>query len=373
MKVAILSPYPSFPFARELGCAQPSYQNNATWTVALASALAQMGDIEVHVLTESEDISDSRRIHKDGVNLHFIRAPRKFKTITFWQFDRIRMHRLLDEIGPDIVHGQGIESQYGYAALTARYPCLLTIHGLAKLSNRVMDLPWFSRPRLVELFEWYSLRKAHNIIVINSFISDFLRLSPSRYNLFQIPNAVGEHYFAAAPEPREEDLLLAIGHVDRLKAHDVLAQAMTLLRRRKIPCRAIIVGPQTESDYLASLQRYVRDEKLNIQFTGFMPPEKLLPLLLRCTALIHPSRHDNAPMSICEAMACATPVIASRVGGVPHMIRDGEPAYFSNPRTMANWPTRSNCCWRMSRCGVALRTPAAKWLGKSTIRERSPG
>ena len=324
MKVAILSPYPTFPFARELGCEKVSYANNATWTVALVKRLAEIPDTEIHVLTESDDIPRSKNISVGSGVIHFIKSPAKFKTLTFWQFDRLRLHRVLDEIQPDIVHGQGIESQYGYAAVTARYPFVLTIHGLSKLSNRVLDIPWFSRVRLVELFEWYCLRKARNIIVINPFIVEVLGLKSSRYNLFAIPNAIGERYFDAPPDPREEDLLLAIGYADRLKAHDVLAQAMALLRQRKVACRAMIVGPLTEGEYLTSLQKYIRDEDLDIQFAGYLPSEKLLPLLQRCTVLVHPSRHDNSPVSLGEAMATGTPVVASRVGGIPNIIRDNE-------------------------------------------------
>jgi glycosyltransferase involved in cell wall biosynthesis len=322
MKVAILSPYPTFPFAQQLGCQKVSYGNNATWTVSLAQWLAKMPDTEVHVLTESDDIPCSKNISAEGAIIHFIKVPARFKTLTLWQFDRLRLHRILDEIRPDIVHGQGIESQYGYAAVTARYPCILTIHGLSKLSNRVLDIPWLSRVRLVELFEWYCMRKARNIIVINPFIAEVLGLTSSRYNLFTIPNAIGERYFAAPSEPREDNLLLSIGYTDRLKAHDVLARAMALLRQRKVACRAIIAGPLNEGEFLESLRKYIRDESLDIQFAGYMSSEKLLPLLLRCTALVHPSRHDNSPVALGEAMATGTPVVASRVGGIPNIIQD---------------------------------------------------
>lgn len=324
MKVAILSPYPTFPFAWELGLEKVSYGNNATWTVNLVKSLAEIPDTEVHVLTESDDIPRSKNISVGNATIHFIKSPPKFKTLTFWQLDRLRLHRVLDEIRPDIIHGQGIESQYGYAAVTARYPYVLTIHGLSKLSNRVLDIPLISRVRLVELFEWYCMRKARNIIVINPFIVEVLGLTSQRYKLFPIPNAIGERYFDAVPEPREENLLLAIGYVDRLKAHDVLARAMTLLRERKVACRAMIVGPLNEGKFLESLRKYIRDENLDIQFAGYMPSENLLPLLQRCTALVHPSRHDNSPVSLGEAMACGTPVVASRVGGIPNIIHDNE-------------------------------------------------
>jgi glycosyltransferase involved in cell wall biosynthesis len=201
---------------------------------------------------------------------------------------------------------------------------VLTIHGLSKLSNRVLDLPLFSRARLVQLFEWYCLCKARHIIVINPFITECLGLTSPRYKLFPIPNAVGEHFFAAPAESREPHLLLAIGYVDRLKAHDILAQSMALLGQRKVACRAIIAGPLVEGEYLGALQQYVRDQQLDIEFAGFVPPEKLLSLLLRCTILVHPSRHDNSPVVLGEAMATGTPVVASRVGGIPNIVEDNE-------------------------------------------------
>ena len=54
-----------------------------------------------------------------------------------------------------------------------------------------------------------------------------------------------------------------------LKAHDVLARAMTLLRDRKVACRAMIVGPLNEGKFLESLRKYIRDENLDIQFAGY--------------------------------------------------------------------------------------------------------
>ena len=324
MKVAILSPYPTFPFREEKDWVKPTFENNATWTVQLANFLSRIPDTEVHVVTESEEITCSKELRAGNLILHFVKSPAHFKTLTLWQFDRMRLHRVLRDIRPDIVHGQGIESQYGYATVTAPYPYVLTIHGLSMLSNKALNLPLFSRPRLVELFERYCLHKVRNVIVINPFITEFLKLTPPRYNLFPIPNAIGEHFFNAPPAPRESHLLLAIGYVDRLKAHDVLAQAMAQLRQRQVACRAIIAGPLIASDYLTALRQYVHDQQLDVEFPGFVPPDQLLPLLLRCTILVHPSRHDNSPVALGEAMATGAPVVASRVGGIPNIVRDGD-------------------------------------------------
>ncbi|MEI6084965.1 MAG: glycosyltransferase family 4 protein, partial [Verrucomicrobiota bacterium] len=209
------------------------------------------------------------------------------------------------------------------AAVTAPYPNLLTIHGIPHLSNFAQKVSRFSRSRIVEITGNRCLQTARNLVIINPFVTEQLHLTPASHRLFSIPNPVAPQFFTAPTPAREPNLVLAIGWVDRLKAHDVFIRALALLKRRGHTVRAMIVGAIPKSDYAAALQQYVRTEQLAVEFIGFIPPEQVADLLRRCTVLVHPSRHENAPMSICEAMTCRTPVIAARVGGVPYLIRDG--------------------------------------------------
>jgi phenylacetate-CoA ligase len=323
MRIAILSPYPAFPFQEELGCSTMSYENNATWTVALASHLAKIPDTEVHVVTEADDIPHSKIIVANGVNLHFIKAPDRYKTLTFWHYDRQRLLQAVDEIQPDVVHGQGIENQYGFAAVTSKWPHVLTIHGIPRLSNDARKVNLLNRERVVELLAFSCIKNARDIVVINPFVAEYLRLENRRYRLYPIANAVGRQFFEAVPQARETAMILATGYVDPLKAHDVLLHALAVLRGRGIQARAVIAGPFTENKYVHGLRQFISEEKLDVEFTGFLPPAEILSLMQRCTMLVHPSRHESSPMSVCEAMAVGTPVIASRVGGVPHLVCDG--------------------------------------------------
>ncbi len=335
MRVAILSPYPTFPFHEELGCRTLSYEGNASWTVALADALAQIPDTEVHVVTETDNIPRSQVIHRANLALHFIRAPERMKTLTLWYFDRRRIFRELAEIQPHIVHGQGIENQYGDAAVRSPYPHLLTVHGIPALSNVVQRAGRFDRNRIVEHRSKLSLQLARNVVIINPFIAEYLQLDPTRYRLFHIPNAVCEAFFTAPPVERESDLIVAVGWIDRLKAHDILARALALLKRRGIPARAKIIGPEGDGAVSESLRQYASAEQLDLEFSGFLSPDEVAVWMRRCAILVHPSRHDNAPVAVCEAMACGTPVLAARAGGIIHLIRDGETGWLFEPANSA--------------------------------------
>jgi phenylacetate-CoA ligase len=328
MKVAILSPYPTFPFARELGCTEISYANNATWTVALADHLARLPATEVHLVTESEEIAENKTITRGQLTLHFLKAPGHLKTVTLWQADCRRMHHLLREIDPDIVHGQGLENQYGFAAVRSEYPHLLTIHGIPRLSNEAQQIGFFQRPKLVEFLAMNCLKRAKNIVIINPFVAEYLRLKARKKRLFPICNPVSETFFTPTNVPREPNFILAIGWVDRLKGHDVLVEALAQLRHRGRMVRTVIAGPVATAAHRTKLQQLIQAEHLDVTFVNFLPPAEIANLMRRCTLFVHPSRHDVSPMSVAEAMACETPVIASRVGGVPLLIRDGETGWL---------------------------------------------
>jgi glycosyltransferase involved in cell wall biosynthesis len=48
----------------------------------------------------------------------------------------------------------------------------------------------------------------------------------------------------------------------------------------------------------------------------------------RAAVLVHPSAQETSPMVIAEAMAAGVPVVATRVGGVRHLVREGETGYL---------------------------------------------
>jgi glycosyltransferase involved in cell wall biosynthesis len=64
-------------------------------------------------------------------------------------------------------------------------------------------------------------------------------------------------------------------------------------------------------------------ERNNIQYLGFQPREVIIDNLKRAKALVFTSTcYEGFPLTILEAHATGTPVIASRIGGIPEIVKD---------------------------------------------------
>ena len=109
----------------------------------------------------------------------------------------------------------------------------------------------------------------------------------------------------------------------------------TLIRAvRRLPTKLVIVGDGPEK---ATLEKYVASEAIsNVFLAGYKSGEALRSLIrgARFTAL--PSESDETfGHTILESFACGKPVIASDIGAIPELIKDGENGLLFQPGNVA--------------------------------------
>lgn len=143
---------------------------------------------------------------------------------------------------------------------------------------------------------------------------------------------------AAIGIPPEDTNLLFVGRIEPLKGIDTLFRAMKLIRDRgAMPphlCLSIIGGDPShdaaqdnaEMERLKALRRELGIDDV-VAFLGKRDQDALHDYYTSAQVVIMPSHYESFGMVALEAMACGTPVIASEVGGLAFLVRDGETGF----------------------------------------------
>ncbi len=124
--------------------------------------------------------------------------------------------------------------------------------------------------------------------------------------------------------------ILYAGMLIYLKGVHILIRSLGLVVKRHKEIKLLIAG---EGEYKGELQRLIRDYRLedNVIFLGHLKQAGLKEYIERCGMLILPSFSEGLPRVIIEAMACGKPVIGTKVGGIPELIKDGENGFLVPP------------------------------------------
>ena len=124
-------------------------------------------------------------------------------------------------------------------------------------------------------------------------------------------------------------IVLYVGRIERLKGLEVLLRAVSLSEIKR-SFRLIIVGGASSDDEFIRIKGLCSKLGLSneVIFCGRVNQSDLPYYYSAADVLVVPSYHETFGMVALEAMACGTPVIAARVGGLKTLIKHGQTGYL---------------------------------------------
>ena len=309
--------------------------------------LGRMG-VSVDVFTRSQDPSIQRvvRLGERARVIHLAagaEAPMARERV-YDHMDEfvegVEAWRIAEAIDYDLIHAHYWLS--GVAALTLKrrwsVPVLQMFHTLARLKNRVARSAAELEPLVRVEEETRIVSDADRIVAANVVErAELLRdYGAHASRIATIPCGVDTDLFTPGDRAEarrrlgldDRPVLLWVGRIAPIKGLDTLLDTVARLREAGRDMRLLVVGGEADeptNGHEASLRRRIAALGLgeSVRFVG-PQPQSVLPLYYAAADVtVLPSYYESFGMVALEAMACGSPVIASRVGGLVTTVRDG--------------------------------------------------
>lgn len=245
-----------------------------------------------------------------------------------------RLKRYLSSEQVDIVHSHDVYNNIfsTFWARAARRPAVIA-------SRRWLD----DVPRAsLRTANRYAYRLAHRVVANSETIGELLvdREGVSAERVTIIPNFVDESAFTPPKDaelralrselgvPSDATIVGCVAGLRPVKGHRTVIEAMALLRARWPALALVLIGDGPERERLEALTRQL-DLTDVVHFVGARSNEPNPNYLFDISVLA--SRSEAFPNSIVEALAAGRPVVATRVGGIPDAVIDGENGLLVSP------------------------------------------
>lgn len=278
------------------------------------------------------------------------------------------IHQIKSE-NPDIVHVHGLQSEGFYGVLAAKMSgcrnVVTTVHGFAHDAQRKFSVKWFLYKYIVEPL---TLRLSDKVYCVCEYASKrpIIVRHTWKNNFGYIHNAVGELQTTRTREEiraqlniaAQETVFVISGRVSQAKGFDILAQTIKILNKRNVGAfRLLVLG---DGEYVGTFCEEMKVEIENGIVIMVGQTDRVADYLNAADICILPSYHENLPISLLEAGKMGLPCIASDVGGIPEIIRDGQNGFLIGDYQAASYADKMELLMK----DISLRQFMSKTIRK---------
>jgi glycosyltransferase involved in cell wall biosynthesis len=200
--------------------------------------------------------------------------------------------------------------------------------------GRLLNIPVIWHCRIAEKDPFFDLllTKLSRLIIVNSLATGRRFSKKTQDKIRVIYNGIDTKWLndksvrrAPAKEPGGK-ILLVVGRVSKVKRHDLAISAFEETAGFYPDLQLVIVGAKdpNELEWWNYLQKRTADSPYaeRIDWRGHV--EDVRPWYRAASLLLLPSDNESFGRVLVEAMACQIPVVATRVGGIPEIVRHGK-------------------------------------------------
>lgn len=245
----------------------------------------------------------------------------------------------IDDFKPDIIHVHHLMpltwiARFVKIAYGVNY--VVTAHG--------SEIPTLKKDKRYPYLTIESLRKAVRIVtnsfwtkewmqeIVGNEFNNKIRVIPGGVNVSSFPQRVDTSGIDKKYDLKNKKLVLFTGKLTAYKGVKYLIQAA-----KQIDGIIGITGDGPEKKFLEKLARYLGAK--NVRFFGLIAEKELIAMYYRADVSVVPSVWDEPlGLVVLEAMAARTPVVVTKRGGIPLMVKDGYNGFFiksRNPKDIA--------------------------------------